>query len=94
MTTSHTLAKPAKNFNIPALITGSFPQGPNGCKMKWIAGLFRANVIGHRQGQLDAFPYAPFAAAVKAAGRKKLVLTGVTGDVCAGGWVTGTRSKS
>jgi len=77
------LAKSAKNFNIPTLITDSFPQGPNGYTMKWIADLFPASEIIHRQGQIDAFAYEPFAAAVKAVGRKKLVLTGVTGEVCA-----------
>lgn len=77
------LAKSAKNYNIPTVITDSFPQGPNGYTMKWIADLFPDHEVFHRQGQIDAFGYAPFAQAVAGLKRKKLVMTGVTGEVCA-----------
>lgn len=77
------LAKSAKNYNIPTLITDSFPQGPNGYTMQWLTELFPGQEVYHRQGQIDSFLYPPFAEAVAALGRKKLVMTGVTGEVCA-----------
>jgi len=77
------LAKSAKNYNIPTILTDSFPQGPNGYTMKWLCDLFPENEVIHRQGQIDAFGYKPFADAVAKLNRKKLVLTGVTGEVCA-----------
>jgi nicotinamidase-related amidase len=77
------IAKSAKNYNIPTLITDSFPQGPNGYTMKWLTDLFPDHKVYHRDGGIDAFSYAPFAEAVAALGRKKLVLTGVTAEVCA-----------
>ena len=77
------LAKSAKNFNIPTLITDSFPQGPNGYTMNWLTNLFPDHKVYHRDGVIDAFGYKPFADAVEALGRKKLILTGVTAEVCA-----------
>ena len=76
------LARSAKNYNIPTLITDSVPQGPNGHTMKWITDLFPDHKVYHRDGVIDAFGYKPFADAVAALGRKKLVITGVTGEVC------------
>ena len=76
------LAKSAKNFNIPTLITDSVAQGPNGHTMNWITQLFPDHKVYHRDGAIDAFGYKPFADAVAALGRKKLIITGVTGEVC------------
>ncbi len=76
------LAKSAKNFGIPTLITDSVPDGPNGHTMNWITQLFPDHKVYHRDGVIDAMAYQPFADAVAALGRKKLVMTGVTGEVC------------
>ena len=76
------LAKSAKNFNIPTLITDSVQQGHNGNTMTWITQLFPDHEVFHRDGAIDAFAYKPFADAVAALGRKKLIITGVTGEVC------------
>jgi hypothetical protein len=55
------LAKSAKNYNIPTLITDSVPQGPNGHTMNWITELFPDHKVYHRDGVIDAFGYMPFA---------------------------------
>ena len=77
------IAKSAKNYNIPTIITDSFPDSPNGYTMKWLTDLFPEHEVIHRQGEIDAFGYKPFEEAVAKLGRKKLVLTGVTAEVCA-----------
>jgi len=47
------LAKWAKNYDIPTVITDSFPQGPNGYTMSWIASQFPDNEVIHRQGGMS-----------------------------------------
>lgn len=72
----------AKNYDIPTLITDSVPQGLNDNTVNWITQLYPDHKVYHRDGAIDAFAYKPFADAVAALGRKKLIITGVTGDAC------------
>ena len=44
-------------------------------------GLPNATVV-HRPGQINAFDNADFAAAVKKIGRKKLLIAGISTEVC------------
>jgi nicotinamidase-related amidase len=77
------LARAAKNFNIPTVITDSYPEGPNGPTMSWITDLFPDAPLIHRPGPIDSFGDPAFVEAVEALGRRKLVMTGVTAEVCA-----------
>ena len=75
------LIKSAKNYNIPTLITESVPRDSNGNTTNWITQLYPDHEVYHRDGAIDAFAYEPFADAVAALGRKKLIITGGTGEV-------------
>ncbi|AWN34380.1 isochorismatase family protein [Methylobacterium radiodurans] len=72
----------AQVYDLPAVITTSASDGPNGPIMPVVAhGLPNAAVV-HRPGEINAFDNADFAAAVKATGRKKLLIAGISTDVC------------
>lgn len=75
------LIKSAKNYNIPTLITDSVPRGSTGNTVNWIAQLYPDHEVYRRDGAIDAFAYKPFADAVAGLGRKKLIITGGTGEV-------------
>ncbi|NTZ61398.1 isochorismatase family protein [Agrobacterium tumefaciens] len=78
------LAKTAKILNIPAVLTSSmeeYAQGPLLSELETILPEeFAARI--KRQGIVNAMDDENFAAAVKATGRKKLIIAGVTNDVC------------
>ncbi|WP_329154821.1 isochorismatase family protein (plasmid) [Streptomyces sp. NBC_01454] len=78
------LAKAAKALDIPVVVTSSmeeYAQGPLLAELEEIAPEeFAARI--KRQGVVNAFDDENFAAAVKAAGRKNLIIAGVTNDVC------------
>jgi nicotinamidase-related amidase len=72
----------AQIYKLPAVITTSAADGPNGPVMPVVAeGLPKATVV-HRPGQINAFDNPDFAAAVKKAGRKKLLIAGISTEVC------------
>lgn len=72
----------AKVYNLPAVITTSAADGPNGPIMPVVEqGLPHAAIV-HRPGQINAFDNKDFAAAVKATGRKKLLIAGISTEVC------------
>lgn len=77
------LVKSAKNFNIPILISDSYPQGQDVYTINWLSNLCLNQKVYHRNSVLDAFSYKPFADAIAALGRKKLILIGVTEELCA-----------
>ena len=77
------LVKSAKNLNIPTLISDSYPQGPDVYTINWLNTLILNQKVYHRNSVLDAFSYKPFADAVSALGCKKLILIGVTEELCA-----------
>ena len=78
------LAQAAKILNMPVLLTSSmeeYAQGPLLGELETILPTeFAARV--KRFGIVDAMDDENFAAAVTATGRKKLVIAGVTNDVC------------
>jgi len=78
------LAKVASAANIPLVLTSSmesYAQGPLLSELAEIAPeQFEARI--QRQGVVNAFDDENFAAAVKATGRRKLIIAGVTNDVC------------
>ena len=78
------LAKTAKILNIPVVLTSSmeeYAQGPLLDELQTILPDAYASRI-KRLGIVNAMDDANFAAAVKATGRKKLIIAGVTNDVC------------
>lgn len=78
------LAETARILKIPAVLTSSmeeYTQGPLLSELQTsLPSAFEQRV--KRMGIVNAMDDASFAAAVKATGRKKLVVAGVTNDVC------------
>lgn len=76
------LAKTAKLHNLPTVLTDSYAVGPNGPLMTELVQMFPGSPVVHRPGPINAWDDPAFVAAVKATGRKKLIMAGVTIDVC------------
>lgn len=78
------LAKAAKALDLPLVLTSSLEdqaQGPLSPELESIAPHEYQNRI-RRTGVVNAMEDPAFAAAVKATGRRNLVIAGVTNDVC------------
>lgn len=76
------LAKLAKIHNIPSVITTSAESGPNGPKLpEVVAQLPNAPYI-KRNGQINAWDDPAFVDAIRKTGRTKIVMSGITTDVC------------
>lgn len=76
------LARAAKVFNLPVIVTTSAEDGPNGPLLPQIKNELSDVEVIKRSGEIDAFDSEEFAAAVKATGRKNLVIAGISTDVC------------
>lgn len=76
------LADVGKFFNLPTVLTTSFDDGPNGPIVPEIEERFPDAPFVHRPGQINAWDNEDFVNAVKATGRKQLILAGVVTDVC------------
>ncbi|UXY55699.1 isochorismate family cysteine hydrolase YcaC [Pseudomonas tohonis] len=76
------LADIAKFFNLPTILTTSFENGPNGPIVPELKALFPDAPYIPRPGQINAWDNADFVSAVKATGRKQLIIAGVVTDVC------------
>jgi nicotinamidase-related amidase len=76
------LAGIAKLFELPTILTTSFEAGPNGVLIPELKALFPDAPFIPRPGQINAWDNAEFVAAVKATGRKQLIIAGVVTDVC------------
>lgn len=75
------LAEAAKAFSMPVILTTSNPNGANGPLFpELIATLPDAQVIDRLI--INAWKDPNFVAAVESTGRKKLIMAGVTADVC------------
>lgn len=75
------LAKLAKGFNIPTILTTSFSAGPNGPILPEITSLFPDATVIDRS-IVNAWHDARFVDAVKKTGRKKLIIAGISTEVC------------
>ncbi|EIZ4349677.1 hydrolase [Salmonella bongori] len=76
------LAKIATLCNMPVITTASVPQGPNGPLIPEIhANAPHAQYIAHK-GEINAWDNADFVQAVKATGRKTLIIAGTITSVC------------
>jgi len=76
------LARTAKLFDIPVILTTSAEDGPNGPLIPQVTNELPDVKVIQRTGEIDAFDYAEFANAVEATGRKNLIIAGISTDVC------------
>jgi nicotinamidase-related amidase len=76
------LADLAAFFQLPVILTTSFEDGPNGPLMPELKAKFPQAPFIARPGQINAWDNADFVKAVKATGRKQLILAGVVTEVC------------
>lgn len=76
------LAKITKNFALPSVITTSAADGPNGPVLPTITNLLPDSPLIHRPGNINAWDNEDFVKAVEATGRNKLIVAGVSTEVC------------
>ena len=77
-----TLAKLATILKIPVITSASEPNGPNGPLFPEIQQLAPHAVYVPRKGEVNAWDNEEFVAAVRATGRKTLVISGIWTSVC------------
>ncbi|KAB2788493.1 hydrolase [Brucella anthropi] len=76
------LADLAKYFKLPTVLTTSFENGPNGPLVPELKETFRDAPYIARPGQINAWDNEEFVKAVKATGKKQLLIAGVVTEVC------------
>ena len=76
------LADIAKYFKLPTILTTSFENGPNGPLVPELKALFPGAPYIARPGQINAWDNEDFVKAVKATGKKQLLIAGVVTEVC------------
>lgn len=76
------LADLAEYFGLPTILTTSFEDGPNGPLLPELKERFPDAPYIARPGQINAWDNADFVRAVKATGKKQLIIAGVVTEVC------------
>ncbi|WP_448761079.1 isochorismate family cysteine hydrolase YcaC [Acinetobacter tandoii] len=76
------LANAAKYFNLPTILTTSFENGPNGPLVPELKEMFPDAPYIARPGQINAWDNEDFVKAIKATGKKQLIIAGVVTEVC------------
>ncbi|MDV2116509.1 isochorismate family cysteine hydrolase YcaC [Alcaligenes faecalis] len=76
------LADLAKYFNLPTILTTSFEEGPNGPLVPELKEAFPDAPYIARPGQINAWDNEDFVKAIKATGKKQLIIAGVVTEVC------------
>ena len=76
------LAAAAQYFNLPTILTTSFENGPNGPLVPELKEMFPDAPYIARPGQINAWDNEEFVKAVKATGKKQLIIAGVVTEVC------------
>lgn len=76
------LADTARLFKLPTVLTTSFENGPNGPLWPELRAMFPDAPFIPRPGQINAWDNEDFVKAVKASGRRQLIIAGVVTDVC------------
>ena len=76
------LVRIAQIYKLPSIITTSSADGPNGPIMPAVAEGLPGATIVHRPGEINAWDNQDFVAAVKKTGRKKLLIAGISTEVC------------
>ncbi|MDC2858569.1 MULTISPECIES: isochorismate family cysteine hydrolase YcaC [unclassified Delftia] len=76
------LADIASYFKLPTILTTSFENGPNGPLVPELKSQFPQAPYIARPGNINAWDNEDFVKAVKATGRKQLIIAGVVTEVC------------
>jgi nicotinamidase-related amidase len=76
------LADTARYFKLPTVLTTSFDEGPNGPIVPELKEMFPEAPFIARPGQINAWDNEDFVKAVKATGRKQLIIAGIVTEVC------------
>lgn len=76
------LADLAKYFNLPTILTTSFENGPNGPLVPELKEIFPDAPFIPRPGQINAWDNEDFVKAIRATGKKQLIVAGVVTEVC------------
>lgn len=76
------LADCAKYFRLPTILTTSFEQGPNGPLVPELKEMFPDAPCIARPGNINAWDNEDFVNAVKATGKKQLIIAGIVTEVC------------
>jgi nicotinamidase-related amidase len=76
------LADLAKYFQLPTILTTSFEDGPNGPLVPELKEAYPDAPYIARPGQINAWDNEDFVQAVKATGKKQLIIAGVVTEVC------------
>ncbi|KAJ5241464.1 uncharacterized protein N7469_003055 [Penicillium citrinum] len=71
-----------KVFDLPTVLTSSSDAGPNGLLLKEITDMHPNATFVRRQGEVNAWDNADFRAAVRATGKKQLIIGGIVTEVC------------
>lgn len=72
----------AKYFKLPTILTTSFESGPNGPQVPELKAQFPDAPYIARPGQINAWDNEDFVQAIKATGKKQLIIAGVVTEVC------------
>lgn len=72
----------ARYFELPTILTTSFENGPNGPLVPELKAQFPDAPYIARPGQINAWDNEDFVSAVKATGRRQLLIAGVVTEVC------------
>lgn len=72
----------AKYFKLPTILTTSFETGPNGPLAPELKEMFPDAPYIARPGNINAWDNEDFVKAVKATGKKQLIIAGVVTEVC------------
>jgi len=76
------LADIASYFKLPTILTTSFEEGPNGPLVPELKAQFPDAPYIARPGQINAWDNEAFVDAIKATGKKQLLIAGVVTEVC------------
>ncbi|MFM9869965.1 isochorismate family cysteine hydrolase YcaC [Achromobacter xylosoxidans] len=76
------LADLAAYFKLPTILTTSFEDGPNGPLVQELKDKFPKVPYIARPGNINAWDNEDFVKAVKATGKKQLIIAGVVTEVC------------
>ncbi|CAB3844584.1 putative hydrolase YcaC [Achromobacter mucicolens] len=76
------LADLADYFKLPTILTTSFEDGPNGPLVQELKDKFPDAPYIARPGNINAWDNEDFVKAVKATGKKQLIIAGVVTEVC------------
>jgi nicotinamidase-related amidase len=76
------LATLGKMYKLPTIVTTSAADGPNGPVMPIVTSLLPDATVIHRPGEVNSWDNKDFVAAVKKLNRKKLLIAGISTEVC------------